>query len=181
MHIWRYRTSYACYFCLFFPKILNLYYFFKILLEQSWFIILCHFLLYNKVNQLYIYIYPLFQIFFFFLHIGHYRVLKRVPNAVQQVFICYLFYIHGFPCGSAHKESICNAGDLGSIPSLGRSPGEGRGYPLQYFGLEKSMDSVHGLNKELDTTERFSLSLYIHSSVYVSIAISQFILPFFPL
>jgi len=45
-----------------------------------------------------------------------------------------------FPCGSAGKESTCNAGDLGSIPGLGRSPGEGKGYPLQYSGLENSMD-----------------------------------------
>ena len=44
-----------------------------------------------------------------------------------------------FPCGSAGKESACNAGDLGSIPGLGRSSGEGKGYPLQYSGLEKSM------------------------------------------
>ena len=40
----------------------------------------------------------------------------------------------GFPGGSAGKESACNAGDLGSIPGLGRSPGEGKGYPLQYSG-----------------------------------------------
>ena len=54
----------------------------------------------------------------------------------------------GFPCGSAGKESACNAGDLGSIPGLGRSPGEGKGYPLQYSGLEKSMDCiVHGVAK----------------------------------
>ena len=46
----------------------------------------------------------------------------------------------GFPCGSAGKESTCNVGDLGSIPGLGRFPGEGKGYPLQYSGLEKSMD-----------------------------------------
>ena len=46
----------------------------------------------------------------------------------------------GFPCGSAGKESACNMGDLGSIPGLGRSPGEGKGYPLQYSGLENSMD-----------------------------------------
>ena len=50
----------------------------------------------------------------------------------------------GFPCGSAGKESTCNAGDLGSIPGLGRSPGEGRGYPLQYSGLENSMDRGPG-------------------------------------
>ena len=54
----------------------------------------------------------------------------------------------GFPCGSAGKESTCNAGDLGSIPELGRSPGEGKGYPFQYSGLENSMDSiVHGVAK----------------------------------
>ena len=46
----------------------------------------------------------------------------------------------GFPCGSAGKESSCNEGDLGSIPGLGRSPGERKGYPLQYSGLENSMD-----------------------------------------
>ena len=48
----------------------------------------------------------------------------------------------GFPCGSAGKEITCNVGDLGSIPGLGRSPGEGKGYPLQYSGLENSMDCV---------------------------------------
>ena len=54
----------------------------------------------------------------------------------------------GFPCGSAGKESTCNAGDLGSIPGLGKSPGKGKGYPLQYSGLENSMDSiVHGVGK----------------------------------
>ena len=56
----------------------------------------------------------------------------------------------GFPCGSAGKESTCNAGDLGSIPGLGRSPGEGEGYPLQSFGLENSMGCiVHGVTKQL--------------------------------
>ena len=54
----------------------------------------------------------------------------------------------GFPCGSAGKEFACNVGDLGSIPGLGRSPGEGKGYPLQYSGLENSMDyTVHGVTK----------------------------------
>ena len=62
----------------------------------------------------------------------------------------------GSPCGSAGKESACNAGDLGLIPRLGRSPGEGKGYPLQYSGLENSMDSSWGL-KESDATERLSL------------------------
>ena len=53
-----------------------------------------------------------------------------------------------FPGGSAGKESACNVGDRGSIPGLGRSPGDGKGYPLQYSGLENSMDFiVHGVAK----------------------------------
>ena len=50
--------------------------------------------------------------------------------------------IYSFPCGSADKESACNAGDLGSIPGLGRFPGERKGYPLLYSGLESSMDCI---------------------------------------
>ena len=54
----------------------------------------------------------------------------------------------GFPCGSAGNESACNAGDLGSIPGLERSPGEGKGFPLQYSGLENSVGcTVHGIAK----------------------------------
>ena len=57
------------------------------------------------------------------------------------------------------KESACSAGDPGSIPGLGRSSGEGNGYPLQYSCLENSMDrgswraTVHGVTKESDTSE----------------------------
>ena len=50
--------------------------------------------------------------------------------------------IGGFLCGSAGKQSACSVGDLGLIPGLGRSPGEGKGYPLQYYGLENSMDRI---------------------------------------
>ena len=54
----------------------------------------------------------------------------------------------GFPCGSAGKEFTCSAGDLGLIPGLGRAPGEGKGYPLQYSGLENSTDCIgHGVTK----------------------------------
>ena len=54
----------------------------------------------------------------------------------------------GFLCGSAGKESACNAGDLGSIPGLGISPGEGKGFPLQYSDLENSKECiVHGVAK----------------------------------
>ena len=48
----------------------------------------------------------------------------------------------GFPDSSAGKEFTCSVGDLGSIPGLGRSSGEGKGYPLQYSGLENSMDCI---------------------------------------
>ena len=58
----------------------------------------------------------------------------------------------GFPCGPAGEESTYSVGDLGLIPGLGRSPGEGKGYPLQYSGLENSMDSPWD-RKESDTTE----------------------------
>ena len=61
---------------------------------------------------------------------------------------CKLQALWGFPCGSAGKESACNAGDLGMIPGLGKSPGEGKGYPLQYCGLEYFMECiVHGVAK----------------------------------
>ena len=53
-----------------------------------------------------------------------------------------------FPGGADGKESACNVEDLGLTPGLGRSPGEGKGYPLQYSDLEKSMDCiVHGVAK----------------------------------
>ena len=58
------------------------------------------------------------------------------------------FHFHQWPNSSVGKESACNAGNLGSIPGLGRSPGEGKGYPLQSSGLENSMDCiVHGVAK----------------------------------
>ena len=66
----------------------------------------------------------------------------------------------GFPGGSAGKESTCSVGDLGSIPGLGRSPGERKGYPLHYSGLENSMDSiVHGVAKsQTQLSDFYSLS-----------------------
>ena len=71
----------------------------------------------------------------------------------------------GFPGGSAGKESTCNAGDLGSIPGLGRSPGEGKGFPLQYSGLENSMDcTVHG---EAKSQTRLS-DYYFHNPFHPS-------------
>ena len=67
-----------------------------------------------------------------------------------------------FPCGSADKESACNAGDLDSIPGLGRSPGEGKGYPFQYSGLENSMDSVvHGVAKSRTRLSGFHFHFHV--------------------
>ena len=76
-----------------------------------------------------------------------------ISNKSRAICIERVIITLGFPGGSDSKESSHNAGDLGSIPGLGRSPGEGKGYPLQYSGLENSMDCiVHGV-VELDTTE----------------------------
>ena len=70
--------------------------------------------------------------------------------------------IRAFPGGSEGKVSACNVGDLGSIPGLGRSPGEGNGNPLQYSCLENSMDRGAWQAtscKELDIAEQLTLSL----------------------
>ena len=65
----------------------------------------------------------------------------------------------GVPGGSAGKESTCNMGDVDSIPGLGRFPGEGEGYPLQYSGLENSMDCiVHGVEKSQTRLSDFHFS-----------------------
>ena len=65
----------------------------------------------------------------------------------------------GFSCGSAGKESTCNVGGLGLVPGLGRFPGEGKGYPLQYSGLENSMDCiVHGISKSQTRLSDFHIT-----------------------
>ena len=70
----------------------------------------------------------------------------------------------GFPCDSAGKESAFNKGDLGSIPRLGRSPGEGKGHPLQYLDLENSMDSiVYGITKSWTQLSDFHFSSLLQS------------------
>ena len=73
----------------------------------------------------------------------------------------------GFPGSSAGKETTCNAGDLGSIPGLGRSPGEGKGYPLQYSGLENSMGCmVHPVSKSQTYISNFNLTSSIEFQIY---------------
>ena len=71
-----------------------------------------------------------------------------VAFGTSNAFSVGLYKQQGVPDSSVGKESTCNAGDPGSIPGLGRSSGEGKGYPLQYSGLENSMDCiVHGVTK----------------------------------
>ena len=71
-----------------------------------------------------------------------------------------------FPGGSDSKGSVCNVGDLGSIPGSGRSPGEGNGYSLQYSGLENSMDrgawqaTEHGVVKSQTQLSNFLILMY---------------------
>ena len=71
--------------------------------------------------------------------------MAELPNISKTSVLSPVF--SGFPGGSAGKESTCNVGDLSSIPGLGRAPGEGNSYPLQYSGPENSMDCIefHGL------------------------------------
>ena len=77
---------------------------------------------------------------------------KLKHNLFLPLFSMYM----GFPCGSAGEESTCNAGDLGSIPGLGKSPGKGKGYAFQYSGLENSMGyTVHGVTKSQTQLSNF--------------------------
>ena len=87
------------------------------------------------------------------------KILWRRDRLPTPVFL-------GFPSGSAGKEYACIVGDLGLIPGLGGSPGEGKRYPLQYSGLENSTDCiVHGV-AESDTTEQLSLSLFMKARLH---------------
>ena len=85
-------------------------------------------------------------------------VSRSLPNCQASI----TYFTFG---GSAGKESVCNEGDLGSMPGLGRSPGEGNGYPLQYSGLENSMDCiVHGVTKSRTQLSNFHFLTPINSS-----------------
>ena len=79
--------------------------------------------------------------------------------------------ILGVPCALVGKESTCNAGDLGSIPGLGRCPGEGKGYPLQCFGLENAMDcTVHGITKSWTQLSDFHTQMMLKSSKHLMLS-----------
>ena len=100
--------------------------------------------------------------------------LVKNPSAMQETPVLYwVGKIHwrkdrlptsvflGFPGGSAGKEYTCKAGDLGWIPGLGRSLGEGKGYSFQYFGLENSTDCiVHGVTKTRTRLSNFHFTVY---------------------
>ena len=105
--------------------------------------------------------------------------LVKNPAAMQETPVRFLGWedlekgqathssILGLPCGSAGEESACNAGDLCSIPGLGRSPGEGKGYPLQYSGLENSMDYiVHGVTKSRTRLSKFHTNRLFHLHIF---------------
>ena len=86
-------------------------------------------------------------VFFFLWFISLSKIIS--PSVLLQtakfhsfLWLSSYIYIWGFSSGSAGKEFACNVGDLGSIPGLGRCPGEGKGYPLQYSGLENSMGCI---------------------------------------
>ena len=88
-------------------------------------------------NIIYLY-YIIFIIYLIYHRIFYYNII------IYNVYCNIL----GFPGGSTGKESVCNVGDQVSISGLGRSPGDENGYPLQYSGLENSMDStVPGVGK----------------------------------
>ena len=86
----------------------------------------------------------------------------------------------GFPCGSADKEFACHAEDLGLIPGLGRSSGEGKGYPLQYSGLEKLMDCiVHEVAKSKTQLSDFHFYFVSHLTQWLPCEVSDvFLSPF---
>ena len=91
--------------------------------------------------------------------LGLFPALARLLRCLVPLRLCFLM---GFSSDSDGEESVCNAGDLGSIPGSGRSPGEGNGNPLQYSCLENPTDrgiwraTVHGGHKESHTTERLT-------------------------
>ena len=91
--------------------------------------------------------------------------IHEVLGCGQHSLCCHPLPLMGFPGGSDDKESACNAGDMGLIPGLGRFPGEGNGYPLQYPCLENPMDRgtwwaiVHGIAKSQTWLKRLTLIL----------------------
>ena len=99
--------------------------------------------------------------------------------AKMQMHLLISWLNRDFPCGSARKESAHSAGDLGWIPGLGRFPGEGQGYPLQYSGLDNFIDHIfHGVPKSWTQLSGF----HFHFSVKEQIlAVGEHLTFFIPL
>ena len=82
--------------------------------------------------------------------------------ATHSMYLKKIFLNLCYPCGSVGKESACSVEDLGSVPGLGRSLGEEKGNPLQYSGLENSMDcTAHGVTKSQTRLSDFHLLTYL--------------------
>ena len=92
-----------------------------------------------------------------FLTTAKYTIPSHVCMMIYLFILCFSgIGILGLPCGSSGEESACNSEDLGLIPGLGRSPGEGKVYPLQYSGLRNSMGCiVHGIEKSQTQLSNF--------------------------
>ena len=113
----------------------------------------------------------------FFLNMAEFYPLEICLVFIQQIFIQPLVCM-GFTGGSHSKESICNVGDLGSIPGLGKSPRGGHGNPLQHSCLENSMDrgawwaAVHGVAKSR-TQLRFRNSPFHSISTQINMSLTE--------
>ena len=116
-----------------------------------------------------------FQILFSICNFTHTSIyihayFKRQNHSSHSVanFPCQYMCIWGLPSGSVSEEYVCNVGDLRLIPGLGRSPGEGNGYPLQYSHLENSMkrgdwQSIdHGVTKSQTRPSDFHMCVYVY-------------------
>ena len=106
--------------------------------------------------------------------------LNNLPKVTQKITDSNLSLALFHPGSSADKDSACNAGDLGSIPGLGGSPGEGKGYPLQYSGLENCMDSTaHRVSKSLTQLSDFHFlshskhSTFNHYTMLVKVPMNE--------
>ena len=115
----------------------------------------------QKDSVFYIYIYTYIYTHIYIIHIyiythTHIYTYIYVHTCIYYIYIC-------FPHSSVGKEFSCNAGDPGLIPGLGRSAGEGKGYPLEYSGLENSLDyTIHGVTKSWTQLEQLSTHAHTH-------------------
>ena len=102
-------------------------------------------------------------------------------HVLWAIYLLQIEFCEGFPCGSACKESACNVEDLSSIPGLGRSPGEGKGYPLRYSGLENSMDyTVHRVPKSQTQLSNFHFHFrYPGYKTFIRHVFCKYFLPIF--